>query len=602
MANFFYRQAKVGLPTDMSMVRNNAYVTVSGGGFSLPYSGTSHSGTYNPNGSGRPQPILKNVKITMEGEAGSLRKCEVSFVCFDMASFEKAEAALLIPNSEINVNWGYVGPKSPGGSGGQTFRVYDYSFKITKENYFDCSLKAVGKGSTFDELDINGQNGFPTGLKFITDYDGINDKANVTNMFDYIDYAVQVATGTNNSSGFNPPDGAAGPLPEGGHYGILKAPKDYDPPSKLDTGWFTSARVIWVSLGAIVGIVNRYCLKGNKNGYNIQFKQKYCKISYQMPSGKIFAANPIECLLPYAKGTPENRYGKDGWFTEALNIDRFDSAPSISGGPQNILVGRDLLRAIQKAFDDEAKDEKETSEEKDKAKGEMPLNRFFKKLFATIRDQSGGAIDLMLDQDEDDRSTIYIINKMTAPGGGVTPLTINPTGGMNGIRELSIGASVPKEIQAKAFGGSPSVTQEEQAVNVVSGGEAEDEDDPGLAERSLEARKKLHSDKYSQDSISSAKGVVRDLINEADTNKAAQLGLMPDGNDFSQVPFPLTFSAKMDGVEGFRFGDTVTSSYLPSRYRKGGGTRVVFTITKYTHNIEGSDWTTEIEALARIVA
>ena len=33
MANFFYRQAKVGLPTDMSMVRNNAYVTVSGGGF-----------------------------------------------------------------------------------------------------------------------------------------------------------------------------------------------------------------------------------------------------------------------------------------------------------------------------------------------------------------------------------------------------------------------------------------------------------------------------------------------------------------------------------------------------------------------------------------
>ena len=72
--------------------------------------------------------------------------------------------------------------------------------------------------------------------------------------------------------------------------------------------------------------------------------------------------------------------------------------------------------------------------------------------------------------------------------------------------------------------------------------------------------------------------------------------------DPKNMPFPLKFSATMDGIEGFTFGDLVTSTYLPSRYRKTSGQRPIFTVTNYTHNFKGGDWTTSIEAIMRLVS
>ena len=61
MSDFFYRQASVDLPTG-GRIRNNAWVTItSDSGFSLPTNATSQTDTYNPNKTGRPAPILKDV-------------------------------------------------------------------------------------------------------------------------------------------------------------------------------------------------------------------------------------------------------------------------------------------------------------------------------------------------------------------------------------------------------------------------------------------------------------------------------------------------------------------------------------------------------------
>jgi hypothetical protein len=111
----------------------------------------------------------------------------------------------------------------------------------------------------------------------------------------------------------------------------------------------------------------------------------------------------------------------------------------------------------------------------------------------------------------------------------------------------------------------------------------------------------LHDDKYSQDAISSARGVVRDIVNEPETAQKAALGLLGGGNSFESTPFPVEFSATIDGVEGFRFGDCISSNALPARYTKTAGLRVIFTITKYTHKIENQDWTTTLEGLSRFI-
>ena len=67
------------------------------------------------------------------------------------------------------------------------------------------------------------------------------------------------------------------------------------------------------------------------------------------------------------------------------------------------------------------------------------------------------------------------------------------------------------------------------------------------------------------------------------------------------VPYPLSVEIALDGIEGFHFGDTITSDYLPERYRLNGGARVVFTVTKYTHTIKENDWQTDLTAVSRIV-
>ena len=59
---------------------------------------------------------------------------------------------------------------------------------------------------------------------------------------------------------------------------------------------------------------------------------------------------------------------------------------------------------------------------------------------------------------------------------------------------------------------------------------------------------------------------------------------------------PLNLSVTLDGINGFRFGDVVTTDYMLPRYED----TVVFTVTKVNHTISGQDWTTQIETVCRM--
>ena len=607
MSDFFYRQASVSLPTG-GRIRNNAYVTIKGDGFSLPVSATSMKQTYDPNGTGRPAPALKDVSIKLKGDAGSLRSLEVSFTCFDKTSFEAAEKSLLTPGSNVTCNYGYVGPQSPSGAGSHKFRVYDYSFKITKENYFDCTFKAIGKGGTYEKQDLNIAAKFPN-KEFVTNYNGSNDKTMVGNLFDWIEYSIQLATGTSNSMGFDPGDGTSGPLKDGtGYYGVLKAPEEYNAATKMKTGMLTSDYLQYIQLGAVVNMINKYMLKHMvPQKYEMKFKSAFSNVQLSFPSGKVWSPDPITMIFPHSGGA-ENKYSDGGWFPNIIDVDTFKNIPRLSGTqdtPGKILLSRDLLRHIQQSFADEASTEKNKEEEADKSKGDMPLNRVMKKIFATIRECSGGAWDLYLDQDEDSPGDIWIINRRCPGSGGVvTPLMLDPVGGTNGIRELSLSAKVPKEIQAKVFGGAPGTTSEEEAAaSTINEKPEEVQEDPVLSigEQQTNARKGLSDSDFDTASVSKAKAAVKALVTELDAAGRAERGQFNDGNYYSQTPFPLSFEVTLDGIEGFKYGDTIASNYLPSRYLKtGGGVKVVFTVTEYEHKISNNDWTTTVIALARI--
>lgn len=70
------------------------------------------------------------------------------------------------------------------------------------------------------------------------------------------------------------------------------------------------------------------------------------------------------------------------------------------------------------------------------------------------------------------------------------------------------------------------------------------------------------------------------------------------------MPIPLKFSVTLDGINGFKFGDVVTTNYLPSKYKSkdsSTGFKAAFTVLKVNHQISNNDWTTTLETVCRLV-
>ena len=68
--------------------------------------------------------------------------------------------------------------------------------------------------------------------------------------------------------------------------------------------------------------------------------------------------------------------------------------------------------------------------------------------------------------------------------------------------------------------------------------------------------------------------------------------------------FPLTMTLIIQGITGFKFGDTITSAMLPPKYKeeiinKGFQTDIIFTVTKVTQMIRGNSWTTTLDTVMR---
>ena len=156
------------------------------------------------------------------------------------------------------------------------------------------------------------------------------------------------------------------------------------------------------------------------------------------------------------------------------------------------------------------------------------------------------------------------------------------------------------------FGGSPdTVTEQEIGKNVIQQKEVrtpvQASEERAIKKQQANARKGLTDGMYGVSAISSAKAALAVLVGEMTALERAKKGQFNDGNDPAQLPFPLTFSVVLDGIEGFRFGDTITTNYLPARYREEtSGLKIVFTVTKYEHKIANNDWTTTVTALGRI--
>ena len=76
-------------------------------------------------------------------------------------------------------------------------------------------------------------------------------------------------------------------------------------------------------------------------------------------------------------------------------------------------------------------------------------------------------------------------------------------------------------------------------------------------------------------------------------------GASQDGHWLNAAIYPIDLTLTIDGIDGFKFGDTIKCMAIPARYNNPPW-ETVFTITKITHVIDDSKWETTLNTKARI--
>ena len=231
----------------------------------------------------------------------------------------------------------------------------------------------------------------------------------------------------------------------------------------------------------------------------------------------------------------------------------------------------------------------------------ITIKKFYGDLFATIKDLTGGAISLFLTQDDKappENPRILVKNDKEPPQDPPKVVEFDPLpkdGKGDGVTiNIKMSGKVPKGVQAEAFGGTPSSGQTYGPVNLMK-----DEDEvpeaevtEGLKIRLDEAFENLAYNDFDSESVSGAKAVLKELVDGEPIAKVAEK---------STIPYPLEMECITQGIDGWKFGDTVTSRFLPAIYKKTSGLRIAFTVTKINNKIQGKKWITELTTVCRMI-
>ena len=65
----------------------------------------------------------------------------------------------------------------------------------------------------------------------------------------------------------------------------------------------------------------------------------------------------------------------------------------------------------------------------------------------------------------------------------------------------------------------------------------------------------------------------------------------------NQALYPIDFTVTIDGISGFRFGDVIRTSLIPTSYTNA---KLVFVVTKIDHKITAGGWETTLSTAARL--
>ena len=589
---------------------------------------------------GGPAPILKDVKITLDGDYMTLKRAEFSIsITKNEAAFFDIDEKILYPGAPIRIKYRSTLFTSTSDSGEFEGLVYDYSFTVKPGREYNITVKAVGKGNELMEANVLDTSQIrKLDLEYVSNYEE-QARVPVQTLFDYLDYDVQNAFGKLNTAQFDATSGDSrkGKASVNGldysdaGFCIL----DIDPElysnaqlirSNVGTGWFDGpekSKLMYVTLQYVTWLVNKFVKPDAAKEYQIICDSNVTRgdLLYTLPDSTfphyIISADPFAIGL--VAGYPGSAYNLPYDFTgrsyqladdpfvsftftpprsfngdiARLGIQKYTDFMITEGNLSRILINRDVLRALEA---------KHTSGAKKTDK--LSIEMFFRDLFDIIKANTGGAVDLFLMADPDNTDTNvvrFFVRNGSEPQGTNkrTVLSFSPLDHITA--EYSLTSKVPKDVAAAAFGGAPSSTGDADTISSAIRGEAPSKQPlsgyPTFSDLHVAVRN-VAAKSFSTEGTSALQSLLKSLVSdEPPTEKAKR----------KAIPFPIELTLRLYGIEGLRFGDAITfdDSRLPKRYRAkdNGGFQLIFTITRIEHVLTAEAprrWFTDVTAVPRL--
>ena len=542
------------------------------------------------------KPLLSEIEITNEGSLGSMLRATFKFTIFPELTqtgfdLEGVERAFFIPGNEVSIKWGWsISGNSAQASQGQFDGIiYNFNWSLNEDLSVSATVSAVSPSA----LSV----GISAEMTTRTDVDGLSaqvvDPAEIelmgSNLVKVIDVDLAARSGSTQLA-----DGQAIYVPsvdtlskKMDYFAIglpFQESEDTDvnniPPPISQTFWY-------IKLGSIAEFINALLIDFDDPIKTIFRVQCFGNETQYLKDVK--SAFPIDVYLPdYQMGS----YGDLNPFTEEVSpLTEGVSENTINIG--NILLGVDF---VKKTFQDLI----ETNAANINYKN---LTKFLEEITKKINHATGNMYqftNIMFEpmanniKNTTGESILSIEDYNIHTGLTVKPFAFDSTIFKPLIRNVNISSSPP----------GPSAT----AAFVAARGNVKPETSDVQVAKNEQRDKQVFWREYntaignmrSLASVAKARGFNQNWSESFRANlvKYKKTSLNNDAHWLYNAVYPVNLSISIDGIYGFKFGDTLKTQMIPKTYNSDYN--MIFTVSKITHVIEDNDWETTLDTFSRI--
>ena len=585
----------------------------------------------------RPDPHLNSVKVSSAGDFGSIIKVEVAFTVYSLSQLNDNQAFFDI-NGDLSVDYGWNDAGGLGGKPGAfSGKIYNFSYTLNDNGGFDCTSFAMGNGLNVLGLSAKAAaplatiavtNSFlpfflpaapnpyaafftykapPTPAASVTKNVG-NVTGRIKNLVDAalktLGTAPGAVGGTDAATGIVimsydkdviGPNLTSDPPPEPDPDPNKPNPKP-NPKALSDSIW---ERHAYISLDSLTGICNAIIAASAGKLFSLIV----CDAEHpfqNMPSAAapgngvsagivMVSADPAEIVFPgyatYSAGGATGVAGTANEFSD-FNLDAWTNGPPWAwadkfklGQLNATLINVEFLNRI---FSELGSEKVEAADE--------TFSALFSKIFQSIYKNSGNRFSISLVSNPKNPNQVLMVDvNYVNPTKTIFQIKAVTDGGF--CRSISLASKVPQEMASAAMVAATSTAAKNNpsAIKEISGANAAPNPAGTVVLTPTEAVEIIcNGQGFTTTNIEGLRSAMQSAKVKGSTD--------PTRKD--SIIYPIEFSATMDGIEGFVFGNTVSCNYLPLSMKND---KIVHTILNVEHDISNSDWTTSITTVCRLL-